>query len=375
MIKTESGIMRRLGNVGAFMLAFMLALCLPLTGAKAEDWLARAQEHEIVLKDFAFDSGETLPTITMHALTLGEPRRNAAGEIVNAVMLLHGTGGSATSLLQPHFGDAMFGPGQPLDITRTFIISPSNLGHGQSSKPSDGLRAAFPRYDYDDMVRAQYRMLTEGFGITRLDMIIGTSMGCMHSFVWGPMYPGFVSKYVPLACNAVEIAGRNRVMRQMVIDGFRNDPAYDGGNYADRADLKVGQAIAANVLLLAGSNPYRMDTELPTRTAAEEFYAARRALAAANPVDPNDTIYQFDASRNYNPAAHLHAITAPVLWINSADDFINPPGLGNPAALAATMPRARFVLIPPSAQTYGHETHSRPHLWMDEFLRFLEDNR
>ncbi|PKP96399.1 MAG: hypothetical protein CVT76_06940 [Alphaproteobacteria bacterium HGW-Alphaproteobacteria-15] len=365
--------MQSIRYAAALLLA--LALGLPLTAAKAEDWLAKAQEHEIVLKDFAFATGETLPAITMHALTLGEPRRNAAGEIENAVMLLHGTGGNAASLLQPHFGDAMFGPGQPLDITRTYIISPSNLGHGKSSKPSDGLRAAFPRYDYDDMIRAQHRMLTEGFGITRLDMIIGTSMGCMHSFVWGPMYPDFVGKYVPLACNAVEIAGRNRVMRQMVIDGFRNDPAYDDGNYADPADLKVGQAIAANVLLLAGSNPYRMDAELPTRVAAEQFYTARQSRAAASPVDPNDTIYQFDASRDYNPAARLHEITAPVLWINSADDFINPLGLGNPAALASTMPRARFVLIPPSAQTYGHGTHSRPNLWMDELLRFLKENQ
>ena len=359
----------------AAALILVLTLGLPLTALKAEDWVAKAQEHTIVLNDFAFGTGETLPAITMHGLTLGEPRRNAKGEIENAVMLLHGTGGDATSLLQPHFGDAMFGPGQPLDINRFFVIAPSNLGHGKSSKPSDGLRAAFPRYDYDDMVRAQHRMLTEGFGITRLDMIIGTSMGCMHSFVWGPMYPGFVEKYVPLACNAVEIAGRNRVMRQIIIDGFRNDPAYNDGNYANPADLKVGQALAANVLLLAGSNPYRMDADYPTRAAAEQFYAARSRLAAANPVDPNDTVYQLDASRNYNPAARLHEITAPVLWINSADDFINPPGLGNPAALASTMPRARFVLIPPSAQTFGHGTHSRPGLWMDELLRFLEENQ
>ena len=354
--------------------AILVTLALPLTALKAEDWVAKADEHTVVLENFTFGTGETLPEVTMHALTLGSPQRDADGRIVNAVMLLHGTGGDATSLLQPHFGDAMFGLGQPLDITRFYVISPSNLGHGKSSKPSDGLRAAFPRYDYDDMVRAQYRMLTEGLGVTGLEMILGTSMGCMHSFVWGPMYPGFVEKYVPLACNAVEIAGRNRVMRQMVIDGFRNDPAYNDGNYADPADLKVGQAVASNVLLLAGSNPYRMDADYPTRAAAEQFYAARREAAAARAVDPNDTIWQFDSSRNYNPAARLHEITAPVLWINSADDFINPPGLGNPAALASTMPRAHFVLIPPSAQTYGHGTHSRPQLWMDELLRFLKEN-
>ncbi|MBD2841731.1 alpha/beta fold hydrolase [Erythrobacter rubeus] len=358
----------------AAALAALCALIALHSQAAAEDWIALADEHMIELEDFTFDTGETLPSITMHALTLGTPRRNEDGEIENAVMLLHGTGGQASSLLRPRFGDAMFGPGQPLDISRFYIISPSNLGHGKSSKPSDGLRAAFPRYDYDDMVRAQYRMLNEGFDVEGLEMVLGTSMGCMHSFVWGPTYPGFVDKYVALACNAVEIAGRNRLMRQMVIDGYRSDPAYDGGDYADPADLIVGQAIRRDILLMAGSNPYRQAAELPTRASVEQYYAAARDSFAANPVDPNDTIYQFDASRDYNPAARLHEITSPVLWINSADDFINPPSLGNPAALASTMPNARFVLIPPSAETYGHGTHSRPNLWMDELQQFLEAN-
>jgi homoserine O-acetyltransferase len=268
----------------------------------------------------------------------------------------------------------MFGPGQPLDISKYYVISPSNLGHGESSKPSDGLRAAFPRYDYDDMVRAQHRMLTEGFGVNQLQLVLGTSMGCMHSFVWGPTYPDFVRRFVPLACNAVEIAGRNRLFRQMVIDGFRNDPAYDDGNYVDPAALVIGQATRRDVLLIAGGNPYRQAEEWPTREATEAGYRALVESFAANPVDPNDTIYQFDSSRNYDPAPHLSKITVPVLWINSADDFINPPGLGNPAALASLMPQARFVLIPPSAETYGHGTHSRPWLWMDDLLRFLEEH-
>lgn len=352
-------------------LAFLL---LPASALRAEDWLARAKEHRIVLKDFAFGTGETLPAITMHALTLGEPRRDAQGRIVNAVMLLHGTGGDATSLLQPAFGDDMFAPGKPLDITRFYIISPSSLGHGKSSKPSDGLRLAFPAYDYDDMVRAQHRMLSEGFGITRLDMILGTSMGCMQSFVWGPMYPGFVRRYVPLACNAIPIAGRNRMFRQVIIDGFRNDPAFAGGNYTDPAALRQGQETFANMSLIAGSNPYRMQAEAPTREQAEALLAASKARLLARAVDPNDTIYQFDASRNYNPVPRLSEITAPVLWINSADDFINPPGLGEPEELAKRMPKARFVLIPASADTYGHGTHSRPKLWMADLLRFLEEN-
>jgi homoserine O-acetyltransferase/O-succinyltransferase len=354
--------------------ALLAALSLPLAPLKAEDWVAKAEEHSFALKDFRFGTGETLPQIAMHALTLGIPHRNAEGQIDNAVMLLHGTGGDATSLLQPHFGDAMFGPGGPLDITRIYVIAPSSLGHGKSSKPSDGLRLAFPRYDYDDMVHAQHRMLTEGLGITRLDMIIGTSMGCMQSFVWGPMYPGFVKRYVPLACNAVEIAGRNRMFRQIVIDGFRNDPAYEGGNYTDPAALKQGQETFALMSLMAGSNPYRMQAEAPTRAEAERLLAASKARLLARVADPNDTIYQYDASRNYSPAARLHEITAPVLWINSADDFINPPGLGQPEVLARQMLNARFVLIPASAETYGHGTHSRPYLWMAELLRFLEEN-
>jgi homoserine O-acetyltransferase/O-succinyltransferase len=357
-----------------FFAALLAALALPLAPLKAEDWLAKAEEHTVVLSDFHFGTGETLPQVTMHALTLGTPHRNVQGHIDNAVMLLHGTGGDAASLLQPHFGDAMFGPGGPLDITKTYVISVSSLGHGKSSKPSDGLRLAFPRYDYADMVRAQHRMLTEGFGITRLDMIIGTSMGCMQSFVWGPMYPGFVKRYVPLACNAVEIAGRNRMFRQIVIDGFRNDPAYDGGNYADPAALKQGQETFAIMSLMAGSNPYRMQAEAPTRSEAERLLAASKARLLARAADPNDTIYQYDASRNYNPTARLREITAPVLWINSADDFINPPGLGEPEELVKRLPKGRFVLIPASAETYGHGTHSRPHLWMAELRRFLEEN-
>jgi homoserine O-acetyltransferase/O-succinyltransferase len=354
--------------------ALLAALSLPLAPLKAEDWLAQAKEHRIELKDFRFGTGETLPQITMHALTLGTPHRNAQGEIDNAVMLLHGTGGDAASLLQPHFGDSMFGPGGPLDITKTYVISVSSLGHGKSSKPSDGLRLAFPHYDYDDMVRAQHRMLTEGLGIARLDMIIGTSMGCMQSFVWGPMYPGFVKRYVPLACNAIEIAGRNRMFRQIVIDGFRGDPAYDGGNYTDPAALKQGQETFAIMSLMAGSNPYRMQAEASTRGEAERLLTASKARLLARAADPNDTIYQYDASRNYNPAARLPEITAPVLWINSADDFINPPGLGHPEELAKRLPKGRFVLIPASAETYGHGTHSRPNLWMAELRRFLEKN-
>ena len=355
---------------------FALTLIVTLFSAgraNAEDWQARAEKHSVELADFGFNTGETLPSITMNVYTLGAPQRDEDGHIVNAVMLLHGTGGSGLSLLRPSFGDELFGPGQPLDLERYYIVSPDNLGHGDSSKPSDGLHAAFPRYDYDDMVEAQYRMLTEGLGVQGLDMIVGTSMGCMHGFVWGETYPGFARRLVPLACNAIEIAGRNRMFRQMIIDGFEQDPAYDGGNYADPAALRTGQAVYANTLVLAGSNPYRMQADAPTREEAVDQLHSTLQRYRDHPADPNDTIYQFDASRNYNPAPRLSEIRVPVLWINSADDFINPPGLGNPEALAAEMPNARFVLVPASDQTRGHGTHTWPVFWKDDLARFLAD--
>ncbi|MDJ0879852.1 MAG: alpha/beta fold hydrolase [Halieaceae bacterium] len=342
--------------------------------ADAKDWLGLAERQDIELADFEFHTGEVLPSVTMSVYTLGTPRRDENGKVTNAVMLLHGTGGSGRSLLRDIFGDELFGPGQLLDIEKHYIISPDNLGHGDSSKPSDGMLTDFPRYDYEDMVLAQKRMLTEGLKVDQLSLIIGTSMGCMHSFVWGISHPDFVRRFVPLACNAIEIAGRNRMMRKMVIDGFKEDPAYQGGKYENPADLRMGQVIRLYTLSLAGPNPYRMQAEYPTRVQAEDALDERVERAMNNPVDPTDTIYQFDSSRDYNPAPRLAEIQVPVLWINSADDFINPPGLGNPEALAARMPNARFVLIPASAETRGHGTHTAASFWKDDLASFLAQN-
>jgi homoserine O-acetyltransferase len=344
------------------------------SAADARDWLALAERQKIELPNFEFHTGDTLPSIAINVYTLGTPRRDEKGNITNAVMLLHGTGGSGRSLLRPMFGDELFGPGKLLDIEKHYIISPDNLGHGDSSKPSDGMRTAFPRYDYEDMVQAQYRMLTEGLGVHQLSLVIGTSMGCMHSFLWGISHPDFVRRFVPLACNAIEIAGRNRMMRKMIIDGFKEDPAYKGGSYNNPADLRMGQTIFTYTLTLAGPNPYRLQADYPTREQAEDLLHGRVERVLNNPVDPNDTIYQFDSSRHYNPAPRLAEIKVPVLWINSADDFINPPGLGNPEALAARMPNARFVLIPVSEETRGHGTHTAARFWKGELASFLEEN-
>lgn len=352
----------------------MLTAMIFAGSASAQDWGELAERHTVELSDFTFHTGETLPSITMVAYTLGEPRRDETGRIDNAVMLLHGTGGNGRSLIRPSFGDELFGPGQPLDIERYYIISPDNLGHGDSSKPSDGLRTGFPRYDYDDMVLAQHRMLTEGFDVRRLEMIVGTSMGCMHSFIWGQDYPGFARRLVPLACNAIEIAGRNLIFRQLVIDAFESDPAYRDGNYDDPSELALGQWAYATAAITATGNPYRMQAELPTRDETLAYLADSMERRLANPADPNDTIYQFAASRNYDPSPRLDTIAVPVLWINSADDFINPPMLGNPEQLAQRMPNARFVLIPASSDTRGHGTHTYSQFWKDELEEFLLRN-
>ena len=280
----------------------------------------------------------------MHYTTLGRPRRNAAGEIDNAVMVLHGTGGSGKAqFLRPQFADELFGPGQPLDVRRYFIILPDNIGHGKSSKPSDGLRMTFPKYDYDDMVEAQRRLLTEGLKVTRLRLIIGTSMGCMHGFLWGQTHPDFARALMPLACQPIEIAGLNRMWRQLLIDAIRADPAWNEGNYS--AQPAQGLRAAQSILLIAGGAPLYQQAQYPTREAATA--AVRRTVAdAVTNLDANDMIYQFELSRNYNPWPKLERIRVPVAWINSADDFINPRNLDVPQRALKRMPTARFRLIP-----------------------------
>lgn len=327
------------------------------------------QEQDVILKDFRFTGGEALPEVRIHVTTLGTPHRNAAGEIDNAVMILHGTGGTGHQFFRPQFADELYGPGQPLDITRWFVILPDNLGHGKSSKPSDGMRMAFPRYDYDDMVTAQYRMLTEGLGVKSLQLILGTSMGCMHSFVWGTTRPGFARRIAPFACNAMEIAGRNRMWRKMSIDAIKADPLWNNGNYT--APPESGLRTARYLGMIAGANPVALQDQYPTREKAEDFLASSYAARARDDADANDQIYQLDSSRSYNPAALLEKITVPTLWINSADDFINPPELGMAQKMAKRMPRARFILIPASPETKGHGTHTWAKFWKKDLAKLL----
>jgi homoserine O-acetyltransferase/O-succinyltransferase len=325
-----------------------------------------------VIHNFRFGTGETLPELKLHYLTLGTPHRDAAGHTDNVVLLLHGTGGSAYSLLNPVFSDVLFGPGQPLDITKYFIILPDDIGHGESSKPSDGLRMSFPHYDYDDMVASQHTMLVDGLHVDHLRLILGTSMGCMQAFVWGETYPDFSDALAPFACLPVEIAGRNRMWRYMSMQIIRDDPAWDNGNYT--TEPVEGLRGAADLLIIAGSAPLQMQKNFPTRAQAEA-YVDRTLDTIISHTDANDFLYYVNASRNYNPEPKLNTITAPVLWINSTDDFINPPELGIAQKLVTRMPHAKFILIPISDATRGHGTHTQAAVWKDDLVQFLEETR
>jgi homoserine O-acetyltransferase len=349
------------------LLAFLL---LVLAGAPAlaqTDFAARLTEGDIVLRDFRFGSGERLAELRIHYATLGTPRRDAQGRIANAVMVLHGTGGSGRQFLQPQFADELFGPGQPLDLARYYVILPDNIGHGRSSKPSDGLRMRFPAYDYDDMVEAQRRMLAE-IGVTRLRLLMGTSMGCMHAFVWAETHPDFAGAMMPLACLPVEIAGHNRMWRRAAVEGIRRDPAWQDGNY--QAQPVQGLRTAASLLQVAGFAPVYLQRAFPDRASAETNIVERIDRAIAG-LDANDLIYQLESSRNYDPWPRLDRIRVPMSWVNSADDFINPPGYGIAEEAARRAPTLRYILIRETGDTRGHSTHTWARFWRQELIDLL----
>ena len=361
------------------MLSFLPLLLLqaavvqtpPLTPAatpapSASRWPAR--DAQFTVRDFRFRSGETLPELRINYTTLGSPHRNAKGEIDNAVMVLHGTGGTGRQFLSQQFADELYGPGQPLDITRYWIILPDGIGHGKSSKPSDGLHMRFPHYDYDDMVEAQYRLLHDGLGIRQMRLIMGTSMGCMHSLVWGETHPDFARALMPLACEPVEIAGLNRMWRKLAIDGIEADPAWAGGEY--QTPPTQGLRTAASLLFVAGGAPLYFQAQYPRHEEAEAFARTRVAASVAG-TDANDLIYQLDASRTYNPWPRLEAITAPTTWINSADDFINPRNLDYPKRAIARMRNAQFRLIAETTDTRGHGTHTAARFWKPDLAELL----
>jgi homoserine O-acetyltransferase/O-succinyltransferase len=331
--------------------------------------LPPSTEGDYVAHNFRLRSGESIPELRLHYTTFGAPVRDASGHVGNAVLILHGTGGAGHQFFAPQFSGELFGPGQLLDVTKYFIVLPDGIGHGKSSKPSDGLHAHFPHYDYDDMVAAHHALLTEGLHVDHLRLILGTSMGCMHSFVWGETYPDFMDALMPLACLPVQLAGRNRVWRKMLMDAIRNDPAWKGGEYA--SEPQQGLRTALDLLLIAGSAPLPMQKTLPTRDEADKYLDKYFADRTAG-LDANDLLYAVNASRNYDPSPSLEKIQAPMMYINSADDFINPPELGIAEREAKRIKNAEFVLIPASENTHGHGTHTWAALWKQHLADLLQ---
>ncbi len=354
------------------MKALWIAAALMSVAAPVSAQVPAPVEADYVARDFTFQTGETLPALTLHYRTIGTPRRDASGVVRNAVLILHGTGGSGAGFLSRTFGGELFGAGQLLDASRYFIVLPDGIGHGKSSKPRDGLRMRFPKYTYDDMVRAQHLLLTDGLKVNHLKLVLGTSMGAMHCWVWGEMYPDFVDGLVPLASAPTQIAGRNRVMRKMIMDSITQDPAWKDGEYTEQP--REGLIGAINLLMMMTSSPLQWHKSGPTRDAADRWYEGQIKSRLA--TDANDMLYQFNASREYDPSPNVEKISAAVLAINSADDVVNPPELGLMEKLMPRVKRGRYVLIPTSDQTRGHGTHSLPAIWgrsLGDFLNSLTD--
>jgi homoserine O-acetyltransferase len=342
-------------------LALLAALALATPAA------AQGTQGDYVAKDFTFASGESMPELRLHYTTLGTPRKDARGVVRNAVMVLHGTGGSGRGFLSPNWAGELFGPGELLDTARYYIVLPDDIGHGGSSKPSNGLRAKFPHYDYDDMVKAEHLLLADGLKVNHLRLIMGTSMGCMHAWMWGYTYPTFVDGLVPLACAPTQIAGRNRMIRRMIMDDITDSPDYNGGEYTVEPH---GLRAALGQLYIMSSAPLVQQKQAPTRDKADSVIHAYIDHAMKT-TDANDMLYYFNSSRNYDPSPHLEQITTPVLAINSADDFVNPPELGIVEQLIARVPHVTFVMVPISDKTHGHGTHSWPAVWDSHLRTFL----
>jgi len=351
------------------MMRIVVAMLLGLAWASvAQAQAAAAQPGDFVVKDFQFKSGEKLAEVRLHYYTLGTPQKDVQGQVRNAILILHGTGGSGRNFLGPNFAGVLFGPGQLLDATKYFIILPDNVGHGQSSKPSDGLHMKFPHYEYDDMIDLQYRLLTLGLGVNHLRLVMGTSMGGMHSWLWAEQHPDFIDAAMPLASQPIEIAGRNRMMRKMIMDAIRNSPDWNNGEYSKPPQ---GLAAAQGILLLMGSAPLQMQKNQPTRDAADA-YLENFVTARTRSTDANDMLYYFDASRNYSPLPHLEKIIVPLTAINSADDMINPPELQILDKEISRVKKGKYVLLPITDQTRGHGTHSLPAIWGNHLAELLQ---
>ncbi|HEY6237002.1 MAG TPA: alpha/beta fold hydrolase [Candidatus Elarobacter sp.] len=335
--------------------------------AASPSWSVPA-DGTYVVPEFRFADGESMKNLRLHYVTLGMPHRNKAGHVDNAVLILHGTGGDTNQFLREQFAGVLFVPGGLLDASKYFIVITDGIGHGKSSKPSDGLHARFPHYGYRDMVRAQHDVLVKALHVDHLRLVMGTSMGGMQTWLWGETYPTMMDALMPLASLPVEISGRNRIWRDMIVDDLRNDPGYAGGEYTAQPQ---GLKAAVDMLWIFGSAPVYNQTQLPTRDAADAYYE-NTVKKLVSRYDANDMIYQFESSRDYDPEAGLGKIAAPLLAINSADDEINPPELGIVENEIGKVPHGRFVPLPITPQTRGHGTHTLPAIWgsyLAELLR------
>lgn len=346
--------------------AFLLSILAASFGS-AVDYPAPT-EGDYTIRDFKFTSGETLPELRLHYRTLGKPEKDAQGKTTNAVLIMHGTTGSGAQFIRPEFAGELFGKDQPLDVTKFFVILPDAIGHGKSSKPSDAMKAKFPRYGYLDMVGAQYRLLTEGLGVNHARLVMGTSMGGMHTWLWGELHPDYMDALMPLASLPTQISGRNRAWRRVIIDAFRNDPAWSGGDYKTQPpSLRT----AAEMLWFMSSNPLLRQKEAPTLAKTDEVLD-KFVADHVKTDDANDVLYALEASHDYDPGPNLQKIRAPLLAINFADDLINPPELGILEREIKRLPHGRTIVIALSDKTRGHGSHTAAVLWKDQLGNLLK---
>jgi homoserine O-acetyltransferase/O-succinyltransferase len=350
----------------AVVFGLLLLSAVPL---RAADYPA-PKEDDHVLKDFHFRSGATLPELRIHYRTVGEPKRDDKGVVRNAVLVLHGTTGSGANFIRPEFAGELFGKGQLLDATRYFVILPDGIGHGKSSKPSDGLHAKFPEYGYQDMIEAQYRLLTEGLKVDHLRLVMGTSMGGMHTWLWGQTHPDFMDALMPLASLPTQIAGRNRMWRKMVSESIRTDPEWMEGEYKTQPH---GLRFALDMIVFMGSSPTLRQQDAATRDKADKLLD-KLVGDLLKTADANDVLYAVESSRDYDPGPGLGKIRAPLYAVNSADDLINPPELKILEREIKEVKRGKAVVIPQSDKTRGHGTHTIAAVWKQYLEELLKES-
>ena len=354
--------------MSSFRVSWLIFAALAITSTADAAEYPAPKEGDFVLRDYKFASGETLPELRLHYRTIGQPVKDEKGIVRNAVLITHGTTGSGAQFIRPEFAGELFGPGQLLDATKFFIVLPDGIGHGKSSKPSDGLHAKFPRYGYRDMVDAQYRLLTEGLGVNHARLVMGTSMGGMHTWLWGQTHPEFMDALLPLASLPTQIAGRNRAWRRVIIDAIRNDPEWKGGDYTEQPrSLRTG----AQMLWLMSSNPLQRQQQAGTLAKTDEELD-KFVADSMKTGDANDMLYALEASQDYDPAPGLEKIRAPLVAINFADDLINPPELGILEREIKRVPNGRAVTLPLSDKTRGHGSHTLASLWQSELEALLK---